>query len=136
MTILPNGIEVEGLAREFKGGVRAVDGIEARSARMGAWGFTRIAFGPLTGYTSGWCDLPHWGLVLRGDVVLRSETDSELLTQGDVFYRPPGPPGHQFEVADAATIIDYTPLEALRSADRREAWRPRVRGHGPVDTSL
>src|SRR5215216_1134177 len=28
MTILPNGIEVEGLVREFKGGVRAVDGIE------------------------------------------------------------------------------------------------------------
>jgi ABC-2 type transport system ATP-binding protein len=30
MTILPNGIEVEGLAREFKGGVRAVDGIDLR----------------------------------------------------------------------------------------------------------
>ena len=28
MTILPNGIEVEGLEREFKGGVRAVDGID------------------------------------------------------------------------------------------------------------
>src|SRR3954467_1979960 len=28
MTILPNGIEVEGLAREFKGSVRAVDGIQ------------------------------------------------------------------------------------------------------------
>src|SRR5215212_4333979 len=28
MTILPNGIEVEALVREFKGGVRAVDGIE------------------------------------------------------------------------------------------------------------
>src|ERR671931_1685346 len=30
MTILPNGIEVEGLVREFKGGVRAVDGIDLR----------------------------------------------------------------------------------------------------------
>src|SRR5215216_5247897 len=28
MTILPNGIEVEGLVREFKGGVKAVDGID------------------------------------------------------------------------------------------------------------
>ncbi|HEY6693296.1 MAG TPA: ATP-binding cassette domain-containing protein [Solirubrobacteraceae bacterium] len=28
MTILPNGIEVEGLEREFKGGVRAVDGVD------------------------------------------------------------------------------------------------------------
>jgi ABC-2 type transport system ATP-binding protein len=30
MTQLPNGIEVEGLVREFKGGVRAVDGIDLR----------------------------------------------------------------------------------------------------------
>src|SRR5687768_17734610 len=28
MQILPNGIEVEGLVREFKGGIRAVDGID------------------------------------------------------------------------------------------------------------
>src|SRR5215212_8109712 len=28
MTSLPNGIEVEGLVREFKGGVKAVDGID------------------------------------------------------------------------------------------------------------
>ena len=28
MTILPNGIEVDGLEREFKGGIRAVDGID------------------------------------------------------------------------------------------------------------
>src|ERR671917_135833 len=28
MTELPNGIEVEGLVREFKGGIRAVDGID------------------------------------------------------------------------------------------------------------
>ena len=30
MTILPNGIEVDGLVREFKGGVRAVDGVDLR----------------------------------------------------------------------------------------------------------
>src|ERR671915_19681 len=30
MTQLPNGIEVEGLVREFKGGVRAVAGIDLR----------------------------------------------------------------------------------------------------------
>jgi ABC-2 type transport system ATP-binding protein len=30
MSQLPNGIEVEGLVREFKGGVRAVDGIDLR----------------------------------------------------------------------------------------------------------
>src|SRR5919112_1717321 len=39
MTILPNGIEVEGLVREFKGGVRAVDGIELRVEPGEIYGF-------------------------------------------------------------------------------------------------
>jgi ABC-2 type transport system ATP-binding protein len=39
MTNLPNGIEVEGLAREFKGGVRAVDGIDLRVEPGEIYGF-------------------------------------------------------------------------------------------------
>jgi ABC-2 type transport system ATP-binding protein len=39
MTILPNGIEVEGLAREFKGGLRAVDGIDLRVEPGEIYGF-------------------------------------------------------------------------------------------------
>src|SRR5919112_594000 len=39
MTILPNGIEVEGLVREFKGGVRAVDGIHFSVAPGEIYGF-------------------------------------------------------------------------------------------------
>jgi ABC-2 type transport system ATP-binding protein len=39
MTILPNSIEVEGLVREFKGGVRAVDGIDLRVEPGEIYGF-------------------------------------------------------------------------------------------------
>jgi ABC-2 type transport system ATP-binding protein len=39
MEILPNGIEVEGLVREFKGGVRAVDGIDLRVEPGEIYGF-------------------------------------------------------------------------------------------------
>src|SRR5688572_2107177 len=39
MTILPNGIEVEGLVREFKGGVRAVDGIDLQVQPGEIYGF-------------------------------------------------------------------------------------------------
>lgn len=98
-------------------------GIELETAQMGQWLFTRTTFGPLSGYASGWCDLPHWGLVLSGDVVLNHENQVELLTAGDVFYCPHGPPGHQFEVADQATIIDYTPLADMDRGGRQEAWR-------------
>ena len=39
MTQLPNGIEVEGLVREFKGGIRAVDGIDLRVEPGEIYGF-------------------------------------------------------------------------------------------------
>jgi hypothetical protein len=91
---------------------------------MGAWLFTRTTFGPLSGYADGWCDLPHWGLVLDGSLVLRWEDgDIELLGPGDAFHCPGGPTGHRFEVADIATIVDYTPIAAITDADRRPAPR-------------
>ena len=37
----------------------SVGQIETESGVMGAWLFTRTTFGPLSGYTDGWCDLPH-----------------------------------------------------------------------------
>jgi quercetin dioxygenase-like cupin family protein len=97
--------------------------IELETAEMGEWLFTQTTFGPLSGYTSGWCDLTHWGLVLSGDLILNHEDSLEVLTAGDVFYCPAGPPGHQFEVADQATIIDYTPIGELDRVVRQEAWR-------------
>jgi quercetin dioxygenase-like cupin family protein len=97
--------------------------IELETAVMGEWLFTQTTFGPLSGYTSGWCDLTHWGLVLSGDLILNHEDTLEVLTAGDVFYCPAGPPGHQFEVADQATIIDYTPIDELKRVVRQEAWR-------------
>jgi len=90
---------------------------------MGQWVFSRATFGALSGYTSGWCDLAHWGMVLAGDLALRFENDVELLTAGDVYYCPVGPPGHQFQVADSATTIDYTPYDSLLESGRKAAWR-------------
>lgn len=99
--------------------------IETISAEMGEWMFTRTSFGPLSGYSDGWCDLPHWGLVFDGDLVLRWEDGAlELLGPGDAFHTPGGPPGHRLEVADVATIVDYTPISAVDDRTHRKA--PRV----------
>jgi quercetin dioxygenase-like cupin family protein len=97
--------------------------IEVETALMGEWVFMRATYGPMSGYTSGWCDLPHWGLVLSGDLAVHWESGVELLTAGDVYYCPAGPPGHQFQVPDAATTIDYTPLERHGGNDRVAEWR-------------
>ena len=102
---------------------------------MGDWLFTRSAFGALSGFAEGWCDLPHWGLVIEGDLVLHWENgEIELLGRGDAFHCPAGPPGHRIEVADVAAIVDYTPIAAIDEPERRRAPRAlaalSVRGPG------
>ena len=98
-------------------------GIEVEIAPMGRWLFCRGTFGALSGYTSSWCDLPHWGMVLDGDLAIVWENEVELLGAGDAYYCPGGPPGHRLEVADRATIIDYTPIDEIRRGRRRAEWR-------------
>jgi quercetin dioxygenase-like cupin family protein len=102
---------------------RVPGSIEVETALMGEWVFMRTTYGPMSGFTSGWCDLPHWGLVLTGDCAIQSEGEIELLTAGDVYYCPAGPPGHHFQVPDAATTIDYTPLERFDTGGRIVEWR-------------
>ena len=101
--------------------------IETETALMGSWLFRRSTFGPQSGFAEPWCDLPHWGFVLDGNVVLHWESqDLELLGPGDVFHCSGGPPGHRMEVADAAVIVDYTPVESLDNLRLRRA--PRTSG--------
>jgi quercetin dioxygenase-like cupin family protein len=98
--------------------------IQTESAVMGAWLFTRSTFGPQSGYAESWCDLAHWGLVLDGSLVLHWEDgELELLGPGDAFHCPGGPRGHRIEVADGATIVDYTPVSQLDDPTRRRAAR-------------
>ena len=118
-TALPGTIRSLEPSTQFRP-ARAVD---VETARMGEWQFMRTTFGPLSGYTSGWCDLPHWGLVLRGDFGLASESGVELISAGDVYYCAAGPPGHQFQVADSATTVDYTPVSDLDGPCRKADWR-------------
>jgi quercetin dioxygenase-like cupin family protein len=91
--------------------------------RMGGLLFCQVRFGSRSGYASPWCDLEHWGQVTAGNIAIEWENDVEVLTAGDVFYCPPGPPGHRFQAADPSATVDFTPLDAF-TGDRREAdWR-------------
>lgn len=116
----PTSIRVAGTrARSaVTGQVHTVSGL------MGRWLFTRSNFGPISGFGDGWCDLPHWGQVLAGTLLLRWESgDIELLVAGDVFSCPPGGVGHRLEVAESATMIDYTPIAAIGDRGLRRAPR-------------
>jgi quercetin dioxygenase-like cupin family protein len=109
--------------------------IEARSWEMSHLVLTEARFGPSSGYTSDWCDAPHWGLVTSGRVAIEYEHDLEIVAAGDVFHTPVGPPGHRIEAVEPASLIDLTPSQSL-GADRRLAyWRrhPGVREPDPSE---
>ena len=83
----------------------------------------RVKMGERSGYTAGWCDAPHWGIVTEGRLAIEWEHDVEILSKGDLFHCPAGPPGHRIEAADPATFIDLTPTAAYQGDGRLTEWR-------------
>jgi quercetin dioxygenase-like cupin family protein len=96
--------------------------IDVRAWPMSSLVMTQARFGPGSGYTTDWCDAPHWGIVTAGGIAIEWQNDIEVLAAGDVFHCPAGPPGHRLEAADPASIIDLTPIESARLA-RVARWR-------------
>ena len=96
--------------------------IDVHAWPMSSLVMAQARFGPGSGYTSDWCDAPHWGLVTSGRIAIEWEDDIEILAAGDVYYCPAGPPGHRLEAADPASVIDLTPTDAARKG-RVAPWR-------------
>ena len=92
---------------------------------MSSFLMTRVRMGERSGYTTEWCDAPHWGLVTNGQMAIEWEDDVEILSSGDIFHCPAGPPGHRLEAADPATFLDLTPIAALAGV-RIADWRRRL----------
>jgi quercetin dioxygenase-like cupin family protein len=107
--------------------------IDARTWLMSRFVLTQARFGAGSGYTSEWCDAPHWGLVTAGRIAIEYEDDIEIVAAGDIYHCAGGPPGHRIEAADPASIVDLTPVDRLegRLADWR---RGAVSAAEPDDT--
>jgi quercetin dioxygenase-like cupin family protein len=102
--------------------------IDARAWAMSALVLTQGRFGPGSGYTTDWCDQPHWGMVTSGKLAIEWEDDVEILGAGDVYHCPAGPPGHRLLAADPASVVDLTPLSAFSGRMRMATWRRRLPG--------
>jgi hypothetical protein len=98
-------------------------GVDAEVHRMSDLVLTRVRMGTTSGYTSQWCDAEHWGMVAAGRIAIEWEDDVEVLGTGDIYYCPPGPPGHRITAADPATMVDLTPMTSLETVTRLADWR-------------
>ena len=57
---------------------------------MSSFLMTRVRMGERSGYTTAWCDVPHWGMVTSGRMAIEWEDDVEILSTGDIFHCPAG----------------------------------------------
>ena len=62
-------------------------------------------------------------MVAAGRIAIEWEDDVEVLGTGDIYYCPPGPPGHRITAADPATMVDLTPMTSLETVTRLAEWR-------------
>ena len=62
-------------------------------------------------------------MVTAARLAIEWENDVEILSKGDIFHCPAGPPGHRLEAADPVTLIDLTPIEHLEAGGRVAEWR-------------
>ena len=61
----------------------------------------------LKGLENDLCQSPHWGYQLKGQVIVTySNGEEETVSEGDLFYWPPG---HSVRVAEDAELILFSP---------------------------
>lgn len=61
----------------------------------------------LKGLEDDLCQSPHWGYLIQGEITVTYKSgEEEVVTQGDLFYWPPG---HTVKVAEDAEIILFSP---------------------------
>jgi quercetin dioxygenase-like cupin family protein len=123
LELIPNEVPRTRTVPTTAAGPVAPGRVDAYNQPMSQLVLTRARLGATSGYTSDWCDLEHWGMVTAGRIAMEWEGDIEVLGTGDIFYCPPGPPGHRINAADPATILDLTPFARIGERTRMSDWR-------------
>ncbi|MBL7696717.1 MAG: hypothetical protein JNK79_01100 [Chitinophagaceae bacterium] len=69
--------------------------------------------GPLLiGLKDNLCQVPHWGLIIKGSLRVRyADGNDVLLKAGDLFYMPPG---HTGVVLDDLKLLDFSPADEMK----------------------
>jgi hypothetical protein len=98
------------------------DDVELRAAPAGdlTVGFVEIRegtdLGPaLVGLTDDLCPCPHWGYMLKGQVMMRTKEGEEIYNAGQVFYWPPG---HAPVALEDSEYVDFSPTEEFANVIR------------------
>lgn len=109
---------MHGIARENVPVAFQTDLIEVRAVEVGEMtlGFFRMKKGAdLTEALKGYgehhdCDCPHWGIVQKGRIRMKTRHGDETYEAGEVFYWEPG---HIPVALEDCEYMDFSPTAAL-----------------------
>ena len=89
------------------------EGVEVRTAEVGEMtvSFIRLAAGvdlapALVGLEGDKCQCPHWGYLLEGRLLMRSDAGDTTYEAGEAFYWAPG---HAPAAITDCAYVDYSP---------------------------
>ena len=96
--------------------VHQEEGIDVRFAEAGGmtllWSRLRKGtdLGPtLAGLPNGQCSAPHWGYMINGKLLMRTNHGEDVYSGGEAFYWAPG---HVPVALEDCELIDFAPSEA------------------------
>ena len=69
----------------------------------------------MKGLPNDMCHSPHWGYMLKGRVMMRTEGGEEFYAAGQVFYWPPG---HAPVALEDSEYVDFSPTEEFAKVIR------------------
>ena len=103
-------------ARDDMPAVQQADGIDVRFAESGGmtllWSRLRkgVDLGPtLAGLPNAQCSAPHWGYMISGKLLMRTNNGDEVYSAGEAFYWAPG---HVPIALEDCECIDFAPNDA------------------------
>lgn len=100
----------------------ASENVEIRTSNLGQMtvGFFRLKAGTdlspaLVGLPGDLCQCPHWGFMLKGRVMMRTEDSEQVFEAGKPFFWGPG---HAPFALEDSEYVDFSPTEELSAVIR------------------
>jgi hypothetical protein len=93
-------------------------GLKLQSKESGGMTISNMHCGPgidfapmLEGLKDDMCQCPHWGYVLKGEIVVDySDGEREKISSGESYYLPPG---HSVKFAEQTQYVEFSPTKEL-----------------------
>jgi hypothetical protein len=69
----------------------------------------------LKGLPDDKCQCPHWGMILKGEKLVKYVDHEEVLRAGDAYYMPPG---HSTITNAGTQWLEFSPVKELEATNK------------------